>query len=56
MLIRSPCPGVVFVSQGSEGGNDIREVGDELLIEVTESKEGADDFDSFGWKIGRAHV
>ena len=48
-----PSPGRVLPGEGGEGGDNIRESGDEFMVEVTEAKEGVDHFDRFWWGPSR---
>ena len=41
LLVRFPDPGVPLFGEIQEGASDVREGGDELLVEVTKSKEGS---------------
>ena len=47
-----PYPGKILTSEGSEGGDNIRESRDEFSVKVTETKESTDSFDRFRWRPG----
>ena len=41
LLVRSPDPGVPLFGEIQERASDVREGGDELLVEVIKSEEGS---------------
>ena len=43
-----PGPDGILLSEDSEGGNDVREVWDKLVIKVTKSQQSTDSADSLG--------
>ena len=48
-----PRPGGIFLGKSSERGDDVQVVGDEFVVEVGKTKEGANAFDQYRGFPGR---